>query len=148
MKLIEFQLQYFEDLVDMYYKFNTEVYGSFRKIGSKYFYYKAVQKWIDEGKHIVISINSELKATGFSLCFIDDFEGLTEPIYNCGICYVKPEYRNTRASYLLYNNGFNAAKELKLNIYSSGRIENNVDKLMNKHFNLEPKFMNMEGITK
>ena len=148
MRLTKFKLEHYEEIVNMYYNFNNEVYGSFRKIGSKYFYYKAVQSWINDNKHIVVACNKEGTVTGFSLCFVDDFYGLTESIYNCELCYVKPDYRNTRASYLLYNNGFSVAKELGLNISSSGRIENNVDKLMEKHFNLKPKFTNMEGKTK
>lgn len=145
MYLRQFNLDDFEEVVDMYYNFNIEVYGKFRKIGSKYFYYKAVTEWINTDKHIILAVNNENKVVGFSLCFIDDVGGLTEPIYNCGIAYVKPQYRNTRASYLLYKNGYSKAQELNMNIYSSARIENNVDKLMSKHFNLEPKFINMEG---
>ena len=148
MKLREFRLDDYEEIVNMYYDFNTEVYGSFRKIGSKYFYYKIVQDWINTNRHIIVSVDKTNTITGFSLCYIDNFNGLTETIYNCEICYVKPSYRNTRAAYLLYNNGYNKAKELGLNIYTSGRIENNVDKLMSNHFNLEPKFINMEGQTK
>ena len=148
MKLREFALDDYEEVVDMYYKFNTEVYGNFRKIGSKYFYYKEVIEWVRDGKHIILAINNKNTIVGFSLCFIDDFNGLTEPIYNCGIAYVKPAYRNTRASYLLYNNGYAKAKELNMSVYSSARLENNVDKLMSKHFNLQPKFMNMEGKSK
>ena len=145
MYLREFNLDDYEEVVDMYYDFNVEVYGKFRKINPKYFYYKIVIDWINTEKHIVIAVNNENKVVGFSLCFIDEVSGLTEPIYNCGIAYVKPKYRNTRASYLLYKNGYSKAQELNMNIYSSARIENNVDKLMTKHFNLKPKFINMEG---
>jgi hypothetical protein len=148
LELRAFKLDDYEEVVDMYYNFNNEVYGSYREMGAKYFYYKVVQEWINTNKHIIVSHDKEDKVTGFTLCFVDTFSGLTESIYNCEICYVKPEFRNTRAAYLLYNNGYSKAKDLGLNIYTSGRIENNVDKLMCNHFNLEPKFINMEGTTK
>lgn len=144
MKLIPFSLEFYEDIVDMYYGFIVEVFGNNRKVSPKYFFYKEVQNWINQKKHIVIATNG-VDVCGFSMCYIDEFNQLTEPVYNAEVCYVKPSYRNTRAAYLLYNNGYAKSKDLGLNIVTNGRVANGADKLTNKHFNLEQQFINFEG---
>ena len=144
MQIVEFRLEFYEDVVDMYYSFMVELFGDKRKINPKYFYYKAVQDWILNKQHIVLVV-SKGDVVGFSKCFIDDMNGLTEPIYNADICYVKEKYRNTRAGYLLYHNGYNMAKELNLTLVANARVENGVDKMIEKHFDLERMFINYEG---
>jgi len=141
----EITLNDYEEVATMYHRFITEVFSEDRKISLIYFCYKMVIDWINDKKHIVVAEKNGV-ICGFSLCFVDDFNGLTEPIYNCDIAYVKPEYRKTRAAYLLYHNAYNIAKELGLNIHSQGRIENGVKDMMIKHFNLKEKFTVLEGV--
>lgn len=145
MKLREFTLNDYEELVDMFYNLNTEFYGSFRAIGAKYYYYKAVMRWIANNKHIVICEHNE-EIVGFTLSYIDEYDGLTEKVYNGEIAYIKPKYRNTRAAYLLYNNVASVAKELNLNLSSNSRVENGVDKMIEKHFTTNKVFSNYERI--
>lgn len=143
MKLKEFKLNDYEDLVNMFYDFIVEVFAEDRDIAPKYFCYKEVMSWINNKKHIVL-VGNDKETVGFSLSYIDEFNGLTNPIYTCEYAFVKPKYRKSRAAYLLYNNGSNVAKELNLNLVSNGRVENGVSNMMEKHFNLESKFINFE----
>ena len=145
MLLRKFNLDDFEEVVNMYYEFTKEVFGSTRTISPKYFFYKKVMDWINSGKHIILACKDDI-VVGFTMCYVDEFDGLTSKIYTCEIAYVKPEYRKTRAAYMLYKNGYNMAKELGLNINTSGRVENGVSNLMKKHFNLKEKFVNFEGV--
>ena len=133
MTLVPFRLEFYEELVDMFYKFTIELYGDKRRIGAKYFFYKTVNSWIEDGKDIILCLDGYIPV-GFSVAYIDDYKGLTEPIYFGDICYIKEEYRKTRAGYKLYNNVVNVAKDLGLNIVANGRIENGIDKMIEKHF--------------
>lgn len=146
MRLVEFSMDYYEDVVDMFYDFNIELFSKYRKIGYKYFYYKAVMNWINDKKHIIICIDKYNNPIGFSLAYIDDNSGLTERYYNGEIAYVKPAYRKGKASYLLYKNVVAMSVQLGLNLNSNGRIENGIDKMIEKHFNPIPLFTNYERI--
>lgn len=143
MILRKFRLDDYEELVDMFYEFTSEVYSN-RKIGSKYFFYRAVQEWINDKKDIVVAVNNDT-IVGFTLAYVDDLRGITEPVYQGDICYVREEYRNTRAAYMLYKNVYNYGKELGLIINSNGRISNGIDKMVMKHFKASAKFTIMEG---
>lgn len=143
-ELSKFQLSDYEQVVNMYYEFTKEVYPN-RKIGERYFFYKVVQKWINDGADIVIATEGMIPI-GFSVCYKDEFGGLTEPIYQCDIAYVKPHKRKSRAAYLLYNNAYEYAKQLGLKVSTSGRTSNKVDKMMMKHFNLTQTFTTLEGV--
>lgn len=135
MTLVPFRVEFYEDLVSMFQDFTTEIYGSNRRIGSKYFFYKAVNKWIEDKKDIILCINSNYDIIGFTVSYIDNNGGLTEEVYFGDICYVKPKYRKTRASYLLYKNVVSyGSNDLKLNVVANGRVENGVDKMIEKHF--------------
>lgn len=144
MKLREFRLDDYEEVVDMFYDFIKEVFETNRKISPKYFFYKQVTSWINQRRHIVLAVNNEDKIVGFSCCYIDEFDCLTESVYNCEYAYVKPAYRNTRAAYMLFKNGSSKANDLGLNLVTNGRIENGVDNMMEKHFNLQRRFTNFE----
>lgn len=144
MYLRQFNLDDFEEVIDMYYAFIVEVFGSKRKVSPKYFFYKKIIEDINNKKHIILSVNNAGAITGMSICYKDSFDSLTEPIYHCETCYVKPEYRNTRAGYLLYNNGSQVAEDLGLNLVTNGRIENGTSKMMEKHFSLNAEFINYE----
>ena len=142
-KLHKFNIDDYEELVNMYYNFTKEIYSS-RKIGSKYFFYRKVSDWINASYDIILAKDGS-KVVGYTLCHVDDMLGLTETVYDCEMAYVKPEYRKGRAAYLMYKNAYAYAKEKGLTITSLGRIENGVDDMMIKHFNLKPMFTLLEG---
>lgn len=140
-KLREFKIDDYEELVDMYYEFYKET--SKRKIYPKYFYYKDVIEWINKNKKIVLAIKEDI-IIGFNTFYYTENNGLTEPYIMGEICYVKPEFRNSRAAYLLYNNCVEYAKENKLPLTANGRIENGVNKLIEKHFRVTPTYITFE----
>ena len=133
MRLIPFSLEFYEDLVDMHYAFITEVYGDKRRINSKYFFHKEVQSWIDNRREIVLAV-SNCKVIGYSLSYITDLSGLTEPVYKGEYVYVVKDARKSRAAYLLYNNITQRAKDLNMNVSGGGRAINGADKMLEKHF--------------
>ena len=145
MKIRTFVLDDYEEVVKMYFDFTTEVFSNRRTISPIYFFYKEITRWINSDKHIILACEDD-KILGFSMSYVDSFNGLTQSIYNCEIAYVKPTYRKTRAAYMLYKNGYNMSKELGLNIHTNGRISNGVSKMMKKHFDLEEQFINFEGV--
>ena len=142
-ELRRFELNDFEDVVSMYRSFTFELYPN-RKIGAKYFFYKKVMEWIDKDAHIIIAM-SDGKTVGFSLCYIDDFSGLTEPVYQCDLAYVIPEKRRSRAAHMLFNNGYEFAREHGLKVNTSCRAENGTDKMVQKHFGLSKTMTTLEG---
>lgn len=143
MYLRKFQLKDYEEVVDMYYQFITEIFSEKRKISPKYFYYQKVSDWINSKKNIIIAEKNKV-IVGFSMSFIDEFDGLTEPIYNGETIYVKPEFRKTRAGYMLYHNTVKYSEEIGLNIMANGRVENKIDKMIEKHFKPTTMFINYE----
>jgi len=140
----KFELEDFEDVVSMLYDFSTEVHNN-RKINSKYFYYKEVISWLENNKDIVVCIDANT-ITGFSMCFIENNNYLTEPTYNCDICYVRPKYRKGRTAYLLYNNAVKYAEDIGLKVVTYGRTENGTSDMIAKHFEVKQKFINYEGV--
>jgi hypothetical protein len=70
MTLLSFRLEFYEDVVDMFYDFTTEIFGDKRKINSKYFFYRQVDKWIEDKRHIVLAVDNE-DIVGFSMCYKD-----------------------------------------------------------------------------
>lgn len=143
MTIRKFQVDDFEELVEMYYNFICEVHHN-RKIGAKYFFYRKVMEWINKGLDIILADDNG-KLAGFTLAYIDDMKGITEPVYQGDMCYVKPEYRKGRAAYMLYKNVYNYGKEQGLLVTSNGRIENGIDQMVIKHFNAKPTFQIIEG---
>lgn len=143
MTLRRFLAKDFEEVVDMYYNFTKEVYPN-RAISEKYFFYRAVQNWITKDVDLIVSIQDNI-LTGFSMCYKDDLGGITEPVYQCEVCFVKPEYRKSRAAFLLYKNAYAYAKEQRLLVSCNARLENRVDEMIEKHFKLTPTFKLLEG---
>jgi GNAT superfamily N-acetyltransferase len=133
----------YEELVKMHYEFISEIYSD-RKIGYMYSFYKMVDEWMSLKKDIVVA-EYKGKLIGYTVAHVDAMGGLTEPVYNGEIAYVREKYRKGRASYLLYKNVVDYAKENGLKVVSSSRLENGVDKMVMKHFNAKPKYITMEG---
>ena len=144
MKLRKFNLNDYEEVVSMHHSFISEVFED-RKINPKYFFHKEVMSWINDSKDIVVAYKDET-IVGYTMCYLDQFNGLTEPVYTAEICYVKPEYRKTKAAYLLYKNGYNYSIELGVPIVVSARVESGVDVMIEKHFNLEKEFITYKGV--
>ena len=142
MTLRKLELDDFEEVVDMYYSFTKEVYPD-RKIGKRYFFYKEVMSWINNSRDVILVEKDDI-IVGFSLSYIDLNGGMTEKIYNGVIAYVKPEYRKTRAAYLLYKNVSDYAKEQELTLMANGLATNGVSDMIRKHFSAEEMFINFE----
>lgn len=142
MKIRKATLEDFEEIVDMFYEFTKEIYTD-RKIGSKFFFHQAVSKWFTENKDVIVTFNDD-SITGFSLAYLDYNNGLTEPIYFGEIAYVKPEYRKTRAAYMLYKNGDDYAKEKGLTAVTNALATTGVSKMVQKHFDCREMFINLE----
>lgn len=143
MHLKKMELFDYEEVVDMLYAFYKEVFGDTRQLGSRYFYYQAVSDWLNKGKDVVLSVDKGV-VTGFTMAFVDDMGGLTKPVYNGEMAYVKPEFRKGRSAYLLYKNVVEYAEELNMNLISNSRVENGVDKMVEKHFDCKKMFVNYE----
>ena len=142
MTLHKFTFDDYEDVVDMYYNFTKDVYPD-RKIGYRYFFYKEVMKWVNLSNHIIVAKKGDI-AVGFSLSYVDENAGLTNTIYNGVIAYVKPEYRKTKAAYMLYKNVSSKAKEIGLTLMANGLVTNGVSDMIEKHFDCKRMFINYE----
>ena len=142
MILRKFTLSDYEEIVDMYYDFIKEVYST-RKIGSKYFFYRKINEFISDKCDIVIAEKDGI-ISGFTVSKIDDMGGITEPVYDGMIAYIKPKFRKGRTAYMLYNNVSEYAKELGIPLVSNSRIENGVNKMIKKHFNVQEKYIMFE----
>jgi len=104
------------EIVAMYKEIIKTVHPN-KKLGSDYHFYKKVISWIDLKYDLVISENDG-KISGFSLSFVDDMSGLVPPMYYGAEIYVKPEYRHTKAFYLLIKNGIEIAKSKNMDLIS------------------------------
>lgn len=142
MRLERFILPYYEEVVNMFYEFTKEIYPE-RRIGEKYFFYKEVLNWINDGKDIILAKKDD-EIAGFSLAYIDENGGLTNTIYHGDIVYVKPQFRKTRAAYLLYKNGADYAEEKGLSVIANGLATTDVAKMIKKHFDCKEMFINFE----
>ncbi len=142
MKLYNFTLPDYEELVDMYYEFTKDVYSE-RTMGERYFFHKEITSWIANRRDVVIA-KKDGTIVGFTMGYADDNSGLTNRVYNGVIAYVKPEYRKTRAAYMLYMNVSERAKDLELTLMANGLVTNGVSDMIEKHFDCKEMFMNFE----
>jgi hypothetical protein len=126
-----FSLKYYEQLVDMFYAFTIECNPT-RYIGLRYRFHQTVMEWIDK-EHDIVLVMKDDTVVGFSLCFLDN-RGLTEPVYIAELCYVVPDHRNSKASYLLYNNVVKLAQENNITIETKTICLGDTDKMVEKHF--------------
>ena len=142
MTLSRMMLPDFEEVVDMYYNFTKEVYPE-RTVGERYFFYKEVMSWINNRRDVIL-VKKDATIVGFSMAYVDDNSGLTNPVYNGVIAYVKPDYRKTRAAYMLYKNVSDFADEQGLTLMANGLVTNGVSEMIGKHFDCKEMFMNFE----
>ena len=143
MTIRKFEIGDFEEVVSMYEALAKEIYPN-RSHGAKYFFYRAVIDWVSSNKDIVVA-EKDGELVGFTLAYLDHCGGITEPVYNGEIAYVKPNARKTRAAYMLYHNVSNFANEQGLTLIANAYIggENKVDKIQQK-LGGQPMFISME----
>lgn len=128
MNLRQATLGDYNDLVEMYKDLIKTVYHGM-KISEDIFIHGVVLGWYQSKKDIVICETKEGKIAGFSLAYIEDIM-IIEPYYKGDIAYVKPEYRKTKAAYLLYNGVVKTAKDIGMRVIASAYIGNgNAEKI-------------------
>lgn len=142
MILRKFQLSDYEEVVDMYYSFISDVYPK-RDKGSKYFFYRAVMEWISGGKNIIV-VEDSGNICGFSLAYNNDMGGITESVYFVEVIYLKKEYRNTKAAYIMYHNISEYAKENNLTISGMASVNTVGSRIIENHFDGDKMFINFE----
>lgn len=115
--MVQIRSAYTSDLHEIVamYKDLVKIVFPNRKIGSDFHFYNVVISWINAGHNIVISENNG-KISGFYLSYVDDMQGLTEPVYYVAELYIKPQYRKTKAFYLMFENIKASAKAKKMKL--------------------------------
>lgn len=98
-----------EELVYMYYDLIATAYPR-RKQTSIAFYYNNVIEWFKNSWDVFITYDGE-NITGFTLGYLDNYNGIIEPYYKADIAYVKEKYRNGRSAFLLYNTVLETQKD-------------------------------------
>jgi len=111
------------ELVSMYKEVIKKVYPG-KKLGSDYHFYKVVINWIDSGHDIVVTENNGI-ISGFCMGYVDNMSGLIAPVYYGSEIFVKSEYRNTRAFYLMQKNIIKTAQSKKMDLISDAIPEIN-----------------------
>lgn len=104
------------EIVSMYKEVIKNVYPK-KALGSDYHFYKVVINWIDAGYDIIISENNGI-VSGFSMSYVDNMSGLIAPVYYCSESFVKPEYRGTKAFYLMLENIKKIAQSKNMSLVS------------------------------
>lgn len=134
MKLRPAEMKDYTELVTMYKDLCSIVYHDM-KLGDDIVFYATVVEWFKGTRDIVIAETDKGEIAGFTLAFIENIM-IVEPYYFCDIAYVKPEFRKTRAAYMLYHNCVKYAKELGLRAHAKAFIGNGnkdqVDKIQGK----------------
>ena len=119
MNLREIEPYDIDVLVEMYYDLIGYAYPN-RERKSIDKYYKAVQEWYEQpGLNRVRIVEKDDVPVGFSLATYVNAGGLTEIYINAEVTYVKEEYRNTKAAFLLYNDVYRFAQDEEMGIEST-----------------------------
>ena len=96
-----------------------------------------VQSWVINKRDIFIA-EHEGELVGFSLSYVIE-EKILEPYYQGDLLYIKPKFRKSKASYLLYANMLNISNNLKMPIHAKGYTQNDAGKILAKFG--EPTFV-------
>ena len=128
----------YEELVEMYYALIHDVYPE-RKKAPKMYFFQQVINWFQPYFHIRIATKNDT-IMGFTLCSFDNSNGVTETIYHADISYIKPEYRKTRAAFLLYMDIVHWAIDNNYVLQTASIPETGADKLIAKRFNSKLRF--------
>lgn len=128
------KLSDYSELVQMYKKLIEATYDGMA-LGEEIFFYGIVTDWFRTNKNVVICETDDGKIAGFTLAYMEDIS-VVEPYYYGDIAYVKPEYRKTRAAYLLYNNVVQYGKSLGVRVIAKAYVgdgnKNKVDKIQGR----------------
>ena len=123
----------FVELVQMYKDLIKTVYHNMN-LSEDIYFYGAVIEWFKQKKDIIIAEQDGVIA-GFTLGYVENLQ-IVEPYYFGDIAYIKPEFRKSRAAYMLYNNVVNYGKELGLKVEARAFIgngnANKIDKIQSK----------------
>jgi len=128
------------EIVEMYKQLIQTVYHNM-KIKDDIYFYGTVIEWYKANRDIVVAEKDGV-ITGFTLAYVEDI-AVIEPYYYGDIAYIKPEFRKTRAAYLLYNNVVNYGKELGLKVEARAFIGNGNENMVDK---IQAKFGKQEFI--
>ena len=132
MKLLPYNQVFYEDVVEMFYDMTKEIYPD-RTIGFKQNFYRDVDKWSLDANVDVVMVVSDKDVIGFSKSFVDDNRGLTEPHYYTELTYIKPEYRKSRATFMLIDNIDKYANEMNVANVMHVRIDNGWSDTLTKY---------------
>jgi len=134
MKLRIATLADYRTICDFYTALLKTVYTDL-KLGEQIMIDGAVQNWWKLNHDIIIVETNEGEPVGFSLAYKDS-PGIYETVYQGELAYVLPEYRHTKAAYLLYHNIVQYADKLGLPILSKGFIgdggRDQIEKIMSR----------------
>lgn len=134
MKLRPAKLIDFTEIVSMYKALIEAVYEDM-KTGEDIFFYGVVIDWYKSGKDLTVCESKDGEIVGFTLAYLEDI-AVVEPYYYGDIAYIKPEFRKTRAAYLMYNNVVNYGQSLGLKVqakaYVGGGNKDKVDRLQSR----------------
>lgn len=141
MKLRPATLHDFEELVKMYKELVKTVYYDL-KINEDIFLYGTVLEWFKKKRDIILCETDDGEVAGFTLSYIEDI-AIVEPYYMGDIAYIKPQFRKSRAAYLLYNNVVDYGKRIGMKVQAKAFVGNGnqdkVDRLQSRFGN--PQFI-------
>lgn len=134
MKLRPATLNDFEELVKMYKDLVYTIYCDL-KINEDIFLYGTVLDWFRKRKDIILCETDEGEVAGFTLSYVEDIT-IVEPYYMGDIAYVKPQFRKSRAAYILYhdvvNRGRGAGLKVQAKAYVGNGNQDKVDRLQSR----------------
>jgi len=129
------------ELVSMYKELIKIIYSDM-KIGKDIFIYGAVQNWFQKNYDVIICEKDDGTITGFSMAYVTDV-GIIEPYYMGELAYVLPEYRKSKAAYLLYTNVIKYADGQGLPVVAKGFVG---DGSRDKVEQIQAKFGNLRFV--
>ena len=132
----------YEEIVEMYYEL-MKVCFPHRKLGAKIFFYEKIRNWFYNKNNELRVVQKDDEIIGFSMCYVDNIEMITEDVLNADMVYIKPKYRKTRAAYLIWDTLVNRAKELGIGMTTLATPE--ASKVTLKRYNTKIAFIMIEA---
>lgn len=128
------------ELVQMYRSLLVIAYPQ-RRIAPTEVLYGLVVQWFKNKDTITIVYNDD-GLVGFTLMNFNNAGGSTETVIDAEISYVKPQYRKSRAAYLLYKEGLKYAVHMGMGVMSTSNPDS--APIMKKRYNAELTFSHFE----
>jgi len=123
-------------ITEMYYELLKVVYPK-RELKPIENMYHHVVSWVLNEEFLIVTEEKNI-LTGFALVRETDTFGLTEPILDAELIYIKPDYRYSRHPYQLYNAVFDYAKYKGMAISALSFPE--ASNILEKRFGAEKSF--------